>query len=204
MFKLIEPFDKDINKTERLLFIDIDNTFGGTLERLYQDNEENTQKWKDFIKEHNLYRLHARDIASLNPNQIKLFAEMVRDTNSKVISMSAWGSLSNPEESLRSIKTVFEHFADFPKDWLIGLVSGTGGNRELLTVRPFLKEVDFKGQHLLIDDMWKSFSDPKVCIKVDGKIGFSVYDCLEIIRKFKINVNDIQNEELRHIIQHNL
>ncbi len=202
-FNLLSQFE-NIEIENNLIFIDIDQTFGGSVDSVFiNDDNDKIDQWIKFKKDNDLYRVHARDIANLNENSMKLFAELVHTTNAKVITISSWGSRKDFNRSIESIKTVFEYFADFPEDWLIGIASSSANDRNKEIVTPLIENIDFKNKHIIIDDNWISFHNKDNAVKVDGLLGFNIYNFIESLNILNIDSDMIKNRNIKHIVKLN-
>ena len=175
--------------TENIIFFDIDGTFSSSNEvLLYRDN----QKYIEFKQSYyqNWETIKLVDYQFVNHTCIALFANLLRQTNSKAVCVSSWNmkGRNKPELYLKQLEEAFQAiYSDFPNDWFLGFSGSGGGDRTTYSINPFLEETGFKGKYIAIDDGGFEYADQSYVVQVISRNGFNHNDYQKALQLFGIN-----------------
>lgn len=182
-------------KTDRIVFFDIDSTLTSSIEHHTLTYQNAYHDFKKSLFNENWKTISFADFIELSQSSIALFANMLAQTGAKAVCISSWNTNRYDGIFLKEFQEAFESVSDnFPEDWFLGYAGGSGGDRHKYTIAPFLKETNFKGDYIALDDGAKHYSDQKRAVEVDGKLGFNFYDYEKALQLFGID-EEVKLEE---------
>lgn len=187
-----------IESNRPVFFFDIDQTFGASTDMYFLNTQENYDEICKRLNKEGLSLRFANDTMHLSKSSLTLFSELLKATNGVAICVSSWSSMSNPERSLTAIESIFSWFADFPENWLIGQTSGTGGDRYANNIKPIIDKFNLKNVAILDDD-YKSYSNIELNALIDGRIGFNIYNLVEVVEIMNLKPDSFRSELAYHI-----
>ena len=133
-----------LKETQNIVFFDIDGTFSSSIESLLHINNEKYMKFKcSYYQDWKTIKLV--DFKFLNHSSIALFANFLRQTNSKAVCISSWNirgmMYKDSELYMKELQESFESICSyFPNSWLLGFSGGGGGDRFVNSIIPFIKK----------------------------------------------------------------
>lgn len=195
---LRKNFQKDELKERPVFFFDIDQTFGASSHSFFQLTEENHKAYCQKMTDNGLSLRYAYDTMNLSQASLALFAELLKGTNGVAICISSWTKNKNPEESMDSIQTIFSWFADFPDNWLVGQTSGVGGDRYESAISKVLNKYDVS-KYVVLDDAYRAYSNQDYCVKIDGRLGFNIYNLVEAVDFLDADLSKFDESITYHI-----
>lgn len=112
-----------LKETQNIVFFDIDGTLSSTNEwQLLMDNPKYKFFKESFYQQWKTIKLV--DFRNLNHISVALFANLLRQSNSKAVCISSWnvrGSGICPDLYFQQLKESFESiYQYFPENWLLG------------------------------------------------------------------------------------
>ncbi len=178
-----------LKETQNIVFFDIDGTLSSTNEwQLLMDNPKYKSFKESFYQQWKTIKLV--DFRNLNHISVALFANLLRQSNSKAVCISSWnvrGSGICPDLYFQQLKESFESiYQYFPENWLLGYSSGEV-DRNVSAIKPFLEKTNFKGKHIAIDDGGFQYLDQSLTVIVKSRNGFDHQDYEKALKLFNIN-----------------
>lgn len=174
-----------MNNAENIVFFDIDGTLTSSTDHFILKHQKSTKELT-----HKLYKnwktIGLYDYSELTHSCIALFSLFLRQTNSKAICISSWNNNENPELYIKELTEAFEGISDFPQDWLLGFIGGSGGDRFSTDINPFIKNLNIKKPYVILDDGGFTYSKKENVVIVDGRLGFNIYDYEKALNILKI------------------
>ncbi len=191
---------EEIDNNKPVFFFDIDQTFGASTHMFFKNTQDNYDEVLEKLEDAGISMRFAYDTMHLSKSCLVFFAELLKATGGVAICISSWSSSSNPEKTLKAIEHIFSWYADFPDNWLIGNTSGTGADRYEYDVKPMIERLNIL-RPLVIDDGYHQYANKTLCVKVDGRIGFNIYNLVEAVEMLNINSGEFPDEVAHHIRQ---
>lgn len=191
---------EQIDNDKPVFFFDIDQTFGASTHMFFEDSQEKYDEICQKLQDEGFSVRFAHDTMHLSKSCLIFFAELLKATGGVAICISSWSSSSNPEKTLKAIEHIFSWYADFPENWLIGNTSGTGADRYEYDVKPMIDRLNIL-KPLVIDDGYHQYLDKTLCVKVDGRIGFNIYNLVEAVEMLNLKPEQFRSEIEHHIRQ---
>lgn len=183
---------------ENLVFFDIDQTLSDSISHCFT-NVDDILALKQELKNDGFKRVKAIDVLYLSKTSLQLFAELLKVKGTKAICISSWAMVKEGYV-IDEIDTLFNRYADFPDNWLVGLLGGGGGDRVVDYVLPFVEKHNFKGNFVVIDDGGGRYSRQDIVVNVDGRLSYNIYD---FVRTCDIlNIQSVENEKLNYHLQY--
>lgn len=188
-----------LDDVENLVFFDIDQTLSTSITHAFYSVDK-IIAYDQELKSRGIKRAKAIDAIYLNEVSLLLFSELMKVKGTKAICISSWVATSKKDEIIDEITSLFNDHADFPKDWLIGFVSGGSGDRMTNAVLPFMEKYNYKKNFVVIDDSADRFSMREKTVRVDGRISFQIYDFVKACDI--LGISEIDNEILNYHLQY--
>ena len=179
------PIDTSLfAQTQRIIFFDIDATLTSSIDNLVLHDQPIQDAFKRQLFDENWKTISFTDFRELDPSSLALFSRLLRQTGAKAVCISSWNTDDN--RYLSELKSAFEAFVVFPDDWLLGCTGGGGGQRDHHAIKPFVLKSGFQGEYIALDDGAHHYIDQSRAIKVDGSLGFTIYDYKKALGLFGI------------------
>ena len=177
-----------LKDTQRIVFFDIDSTLTSVIDHHTLNYQMANQLHKrESYDEYNWKTIKFADYIELSSSCLALFANFLRQTGAKAVCISSWNTDRHDGIFLKELQEAFESISEFPNDWLLGFTGCCGGDRWKYTIEPFLKEYDFTGAYLAIDDRVIEYSNTSRAVQVDPRSGFSFREYEECLKLFGIS-----------------
>lgn len=173
--------------TERIVFFDIDSTLSSAVDHCTLAYQPSYNAYKKSIYNDNWKTIRFANFVELSQSSIALFAKFLEQTNAKAICIASWNTDRHEGVFIHELKEAFEALSEFPDDWFLGCAGGGGGDRDVYTIKPFIKKLGFSGDFIAIDDSVFSYTDKSYAIKIDGRLGFNIHDYEKGLALFGIN-----------------
>lgn len=177
-----------LQDTENLVFFDIDGTLSSSNEwQLLMKNPKYKAFKESFYKEWETIKFI--DFKNLNHTSIALFANLLRQTNSKAVCISSWnikGHNISPNLYIQQLQEAFQSIYEyFPDNWLLGYSYGEI-DRNISAIQPFIEKTHFDGKYITLDDGGFQYLDQSLTVIVNSRNGFNHQDYEKALKLFNI------------------
>lgn len=173
-------------KTERIIFFDIDCTLTSSVDHFLQPHQKGFVAYKESLMK-DWKTIKKFDFCELSFTCLGLFASLLKQTNAKAVCISSWNTNRYDGIFKKELPEAFEQFSAFPKDWFLGFYAGGGGDRYKYTIKPFIKEYNFTGQYIALDDGGFEYGNQNKVVTVRGQKGFDIDDYTKALSLFGID-----------------
>lgn len=159
---------------QNYVFFDIDGTLSSALDELSRIKTD--QDCYDYANKlgfdsNDFQVFHVFDLAVPQKSSLEIFAQFLKDTNSKAICTASWLSASKGEQGLNELAKLFSLITnEFPNDWLVGCTNGCCGDRWEAYIEPF-KKIHPKSCVIAIDDSAKEYQNKEYSIETNAEYG---------------------------------
>lgn len=197
LFYMKDGFDYLSHKN--YMFFDIDCTLSSAIdEQLSFSDDKSCFEYAEKLgfKQSEFTIFTPYDLAVPQKSSLDLFGYILDKTNSKALSITSWGSISEGEVYIDELQRLFGLISNrFPENWLVGQTNGCGGDRWKAYVEPFVTKIHPNCNHVVFDDGAHQYSNTDTTVHIDSMLGLNIYDAMKGVKILGVT-EPPENDEL--------